>query len=199
LKRETGCVKLQCTFHLIPKFVGTKLAAYFFMNIFETISHLLGLGIEPKDLTFLQIALRAVIVFLATLALARVAARRFLSKITALDAIVGFILASMLARAVNGSAPFFPTLGGGFVVVLLHRVLAALAYRFKWFETLTKGGAELLIKDGRLHQPTARRHYLTERDISEELRLNGSIEFINEAKAAFVERSGGVSVVKSKD
>jgi hypothetical protein len=105
------------------------------------LSHLLGLGVEPKDLTFLQISLRAVIVFFALLAMVRVGAKRFLAKLTALDAIVGFILASMLARAVNGSAAFFPTLAGGFVVVFLHRLLSALAFRFKWLETLIKGNA----------------------------------------------------------
>jgi hypothetical protein len=35
-------------------------------NSFET---LLGLSVEPKDLTFVQISLRGIIVFLATLAM----------------------------------------------------------------------------------------------------------------------------------
>ena len=167
------------------------------MNVFDTMSHLLGLGVDPKELNFLQVSLRGVVVLIATLVMARVAPKRFLSKMTALDAILGFILASMLARAVNGSAAFFPTLGGGFVVVLLHRLLSALSYHIKWFETLTKGNAELLIKDGRLDERVARQNHLTERDISEELRLNGGVEIISEAKAAFVERSGAVSVIKA--
>jgi hypothetical protein len=41
----------------------------------------------------------------------RVANKRIFSKTTAFDAVLGFIMASMLARAVNGSAAFFPTLG----------------------------------------------------------------------------------------
>jgi uncharacterized membrane protein YcaP (DUF421 family) len=62
--------------------------------------------------------LRGVIVFIATLAIIRCGDRRFLSQKTAFDAVLGFILASMLARAVNGTAAFFPTLGGGFVLVI---------------------------------------------------------------------------------
>jgi len=73
---------------------------------------LLGLGSDAADLTFLQISLRGVVVFVAALAIVRCGDRRFLSQTTAFDAVLGFILASMLARAVNGTAAFFPTLGG---------------------------------------------------------------------------------------
>lgn len=37
------------------------------MNIFLSVQLLLGLGAEPKELTFLQISLRGVIVFFAAL------------------------------------------------------------------------------------------------------------------------------------
>jgi uncharacterized membrane protein YcaP (DUF421 family) len=76
------------------------------------LNSLLGLGREATALTFLQISLRGVIVFIATLIIVRCGDRRFLSQKTAFDAVLGFILASMLARAVNGTAAFFPTLGG---------------------------------------------------------------------------------------
>ena len=87
---------------------------------------LLGLGRDATSLTFLQISLRGVIVFFAALVIVRCGDRRFLSQKTAFDAVLGFILASMLARAVNGTAAFLPTLGGGFVLVMLHRALAVL-------------------------------------------------------------------------
>ena len=61
--------------------------------------------------------------------------RRFLSQKTAFDAVLWFILASTLARAVKGTAAFFPTLGGGFVLVILHRVLAYWSLRCSDQET----------------------------------------------------------------
>ena len=73
---------------------------------------LLGLGSDAAGLTFVQISLRGVVVFVAALVIVRCGDRRFLSQKTAFDAVLGFILASMLARAVNGTAAFFPTLGG---------------------------------------------------------------------------------------
>jgi uncharacterized membrane protein YcaP (DUF421 family) len=167
-------------------------------HLYEMLSQILGLELDPKNLSFLQISLRGVIVFIAALTMVRVADKRFLGKMTALDAILGFILASVLARAVNGSVAFFPTLGAGFVIVFFHRLLAALSYRFEIVDRLTKGDAELLIKDGRLIESVAKRNHITEKDLLEELRLNGNVEEMTQAKVAFIERSGEVSVVPSR-
>src|SRR5258708_17369356 len=103
---------------------------------YDFVSPLLGLGAEPKDLTFIQISLRGVIVFIATLVMIRLGHKRSLSRKTAFDAVLIVILASVLSRAINGSAAFFATLGGGFVLVFLHRLLAYIAYHSHWFRCL---------------------------------------------------------------
>ena len=69
-------------------------------TVLEHLEVLLGLGHEAGSLSFLQISLRGVIVFVAALVIVRCGDRRFLSQKTAFDAVLGFILASMLARAV---------------------------------------------------------------------------------------------------
>ena len=96
-----------------------------FWNSFET---LLGLGVEPRDLTFVQISLRGIIVFLVTLVAVRLGHKRSLSRKTPFDAVLLVILAAVLSRAINGSAAFFATLGGGVVLVVLHRLFAFLAF-----------------------------------------------------------------------
>jgi uncharacterized membrane protein YcaP (DUF421 family) len=107
-----------------------------FSQFFEA---LLGLGVEPKQLTFLQVALRALIVFLTTLIMVRLASKRSLAEKTAFDAVLIVVIASMLARAINWSAPFFASLGTGFVLVLLHRLLGIAAYYSHGFGILIKG------------------------------------------------------------
>src|SRR2546429_9341272 len=92
--------------------------------IYNFCAPLLGLDLEPKDLTFLHISLRGIIVFLATLIMIRLGHKRSLARKTAFDAVLIVILASVLSRAVNGSAAFFATLGGSFAIVRLHRLLA---------------------------------------------------------------------------
>src|SRR5204863_8153896 len=115
---------------------------------------ILGLELEPKDLSFIQISLRGIIVFTIALVIIRVANKRFLSKMTAFDALLGFIMASMLARAVNGSAAFFPTLGAGFVLVGVHALLAALSFRSEKFGVLVKGNSVTVVKEGKPNQKT---------------------------------------------
>ncbi len=47
----------------------------------------------------------------AALVMIRLGTKRSLAEKTAFDAVLLIVLASILARAVNGSAAFFPTLG----------------------------------------------------------------------------------------
>lgn len=159
---------------------------------------LLGLGQEPKSLTFLQVAVRGIMVFIIALIMVRLGDKRFLSKKTAFDAILGFILASMLARAVNGSAAFWPTLGGGFVLVGLHRLLAFLSRRSYRFGVLVKGTRDLVIRDGQIIQSGMRRNDLSEEDLLEDLRLHGNVDDPRQIKVAYAERNGDVSVVPQK-
>src|SRR5438105_12277093 len=128
------------------------------MPALKAFSEWLGLNVEPRDLTLLQVSLRGVIVFIAALVLLRIADRRFLAKLSAFDALLGFILASMLARAINGSASFLPTLGGGLILVGLHRLLGWVAFRFPPLEKLLKGRPNVLVRDGKLMAGALKSH-----------------------------------------
>ncbi len=158
-------------------------------------SEFLGLHLQPKDLTVLQVCFRGVIVFLVSLVMLRLADRRFLGKMAAFDVLLGFVLASMLARAINGSAPFVPTLVGGFVLVFMHRIFSTLAFHFDWFGKLIKGDAEVLVEDGQQRLDALRRHKISEKDLLEEIRINGQMSAVEAVRAATIERNGQISVV----
>jgi len=72
-------------------------------EIQNTVLTLLGLGVESKELTFLQISMRGVVVLIATLIIVRLGQKRSLGKKTAFDAVLLVILASALARAIKGT------------------------------------------------------------------------------------------------
>ena len=165
-------------------------------TVLADLGALLGLGREAASLTFVQISLRGMIVFLAALVIVRCGDRRFLSQKTAFDVVLGFILASMLARAVNGTAAFFPTLGGGFILVLLHRCLAYWAQRSHTFGLLIKGRSDVIVRDGTLDVAAARRNRLSEHDLHEDLRLHGNVADVRDVLLAVLERNGHVSVVR---
>ena len=118
---------------------------------------LLGLGREAEGLTFLQISLRGVVVFVAALVIVRCGDRRFLSQKTAFDAVLGFILASMLARAVNGTTAFFPTLGGGFRSSSSIGI-SNWSRRSHAFGLLIEGRSDVIVRDGTLDEIAARRN-----------------------------------------
>ena len=158
---------------------------------------LLGLGVDPKELTFLQVSLRGVIVFIATLVMVRISSKRSLAEKTAFDAALIIIIASVLARAVNGSAPFFPTLGIGFVLVLLHRLLGVAAYYSHGFGILIKGKAAVLVENGRLQRRNMRLNQISEHDLEEDMRLDAGTEDVSKIEVARVERSGDISFIKA--
>lgn len=161
-------------------------------------SHFLGLDLQPKDLTILQVCLRGVIVFLVSLVMVRVADKRFLGKMSAFDVLLGFVLASMLARAINGSAPFVPSLVGGFVLVFVHRLFATLAFHFDWFGRLVKGDGEVLVENGQRRHDALRKNKITEKDLLEELRMNGQTSSVEAVRTATIERNGQISVVPAQ-
>ncbi len=158
---------------------------------------LLGLGARPEDLTFVQISLRGIVVFLATLMMIRLGHKRSLARKTAFDAVLIIILASVLARAINGSAAFFATLGCGFVIVALHRLLAFIAYHSHWFGCLLKGRPEVIVEDGNLILGTMLRNHISEHDLEEDLRLDARMEDTSKVKIARVERGGDISFIKA--
>src|SRR2546423_13724076 len=137
-------------------------------TISQLFNGLLGLGVEPKELTFLQISIRGIIVFVATLLMIRLGHKRSLARKTPFDAVLIVILASVLSRAINGSAAFFATLGGSLVIVLIHRLFAFIAYHSHSFGCLLKGRPDVIVENGNPIWPAMRRNHISEHDLEED-------------------------------
>ena len=169
------------------------------MNMFsQLLQPLLGIGIEPKELSFLQVSIRGVIVFVATLIMVRLSSKRSLAEKTAFDAVLVVIVGSMLARVINGSGPFFPTLGGGFILVLLHRLFGLAAYYSHGFGILIKGKPAVLVQNGKLQHKNMLWNHISEHDLEEDMRLEARTEDLSKIKVARVERSGDISFIEAK-
>ena len=162
------------------------------------VSTLLGLEVEPKYLTFAQISLRGVIVMIFTLIIMRLGDKRSLSKKSAFDAALLIILASVLARAINGSAAFFATLGGSAMIVALHRILAYASCRSDGLRRLIKGKPNELVRNGAFIRPNMRRDHVADEDVREDLRLDGEEDLAN-IKVARLECSGDISFIKKNE
>src|SRR5205814_4465123 len=167
------------------------------MNAFwNFVGPLLGLGARPEELTFVQISLRGVVVFIATLVMLRLGHKRSLARKTAFDAVLLVILASVLSRAINGSAAFFATIGGGFIIVFLHGLLAWAAYYSHSLGLLLKGAPEVIVQDGQMIRDVMRSNHVSEHDLEEDLRLDDNCDSLEEVRLARIERSGDISFIK---
>ena len=153
----------------------------------------LGLGIEPKDLTLLHVSLRGIVVLTVTLIIMRVGHKRSLARKTAFDAVLLVILASVLSRAINGSASFYPTLGGSLVLVGFHRLVGFAAYRWHGLGLLIKGEPAVLVRDGKRQRDAMRRDHISDHDLEEDMRLGAKTEDLSKIRSARLERSGDIS------
>jgi uncharacterized membrane protein YcaP (DUF421 family) len=161
----------------------------------EFLNTVLGLGVEPKNLTFFQISLRGFSVFAAALVMLRIGDRRALSQKTPFDTVLIVLLAAVLSRAINGSAPFFASIGGSFVIVVLHGILAKVCCRYHAVGRWLKGELYVLVRDGQLCSETMKKKCVTEHDIEEDMRLSAKTEDLIDIKIARLERSGDLSFI----
>lgn len=169
-----------------------------FEAVWDQLQTLLGLGRDVGDVDGAQMALRTILIYAFSLVIVRLGSKRFLSEATAFDVIVGIMLGSIMSRAINGSAPFLPTLFGGFVLVGMHWLLGVLAYHASWFGTLVKGDPVLLIKDGNVQREGMRRAGLSNNDLEQALRLRSNQTDPTKIQLAYLERNGSISVLPCK-
>ena len=159
----------------------------------------LGLGLEGKDINVWQMSLRAVVVFTAAIALVRLGNQRFMGKSTALDVMLGIVFGAVVSRAITGNAPFFPTLAAGLVLVILHWMLSAIAFRSHRFGVLVKGKDLLLVREGEILWENMRRAHITRADLEEAMRQHGKTPDLGQIGAAHLERNGEISILPKKE
>lgn len=168
-------------------------------GITQIANHLIGQSDVARSLTALQMAVRSALVYLGGLAIVRLGKNRVLGRSTAFDIILGFVLGSLLSRAINGGAPIIPTLAAALTLLLLHWGIALVALRSKKLDGILKGHRILLVEDGRVRTENLRIAVVSRSDLLEALRLAGKPEDLDAVRCAYLERSGQIStVVESK-
>lgn len=163
-----------------------------------SLSSLLGLENAPKDLTLVQITLRGVLVLGASVFMVRVSDRRSLAQKSAFDLVLIVVIASVLARAINGSSPLFATIGGAFTLILLHRALAWAILKWPVLGRLIKGQPVVLLRSGVFQKEAMTAQLVSEEDFEEDMRLEAKTEDKSEIKTARLETSGDISFIKNE-
>ena len=156
---------------------------------------LLGLGTKPQSLTILQIAMRALLIYLAGFVMLRFGEHRFLGKNTAFDIILGFIFGSLLSRAINGAEPLGATLLAGLVLLTMHWLFAAISLHSDRLQQLITGSPISLVENGEVQQEGLRRSRISKAMLRENLRIQGQLTNPAQVREAYYEPSGNVSVI----
>ncbi|MFL6237442.1 MAG: DUF421 domain-containing protein [Thermoanaerobaculia bacterium] len=159
---------------------------------------LFGAGQEAKDVDAVQVCFRAVLIYFFGWAILRIGGNRFLGRETAFDVVLGFVLGSVLSRAINGSSTLLMATAASIVLVATHHLLAWATFRSRRLSEIFKGSPRLLIEDGRILPEGTSKYHLSPGDLEEALRLNAHLTDPRKVKEARFERNGKVSVVKKE-
>src|ERR1044072_8941805 len=135
------------------------------MNAFTSfLQSMIGPDGQPKDLTMMQLCLRAFVIFILGLAMVRIGDRRSLSENTGFDTLFLVLIGAVLARAINGSAAFLTTLGCAFFLMIIHRIFAFIAFHSHAFGKLIKGDPARLVTNGEIDWKAMKKHLVSEHD-----------------------------------
>jgi uncharacterized membrane protein YcaP (DUF421 family) len=151
------------------------------------------IGREDGMITWWQMSIRGVLVFVYGLLLVRLAGRRVFGKLTVFDIVLAVLVGPNLSRTLTASAPFVPTLAATAVIALAHWSITFLALHSKFVGRLVKGEVVPLVRDGEVDWRAMRRHGLSEGDLEEAARNAGVFE-LDQIRTAVIERSGRISV-----
>jgi len=156
-------------------------------------------GQEPYEkLSAYQVIARAAVVYIAALIILRVGKRRFLGNYSAFDILLGFIMGSVMGRAITGAIRFVDMVLVVVVLMVLHLLLATVSYYWPGFSRVVESMPRKLIVDGEIQQDAMQRSKIDKNDLLQALREEGNIESPEEVKAAYLERDGKITVIPSR-
>ncbi len=151
-------------------------------------------AIDGSRITAAQMAVRAVVVYIAVIIIVRLGKKRFLGKGSAFDIILGVMLGAVAGRAISGGAPVVPSLAACAAMVALHWIFSLAAVRSHWLGSIIKGNAQVIVHDGKVDEQALHGCHLSARDLEEELR-HRNVASLDRVAEARLERSGNISIV----
>jgi uncharacterized membrane protein YcaP (DUF421 family) len=153
------------------------------------------IGENEKDLSPMQMAIRAVLVFIIALIMIRLSGRRAFGMHSPFDIVSSILLGAILSRSVIGGCPFFSPIAGSIAIVGLHWIIARVSTHNDKFGMVVKGKAKLLYEDGKLFRKNMLAGFISQKDLEEAMRKE-NIDSLGKVKSASMERDGTISIVK---
>jgi len=151
---------------------------------------------DGKDLSVLQMSLRAMLVFVIALVLIRVSGRRSFGLHAPLDNIIVILLGAILSRAVVGASPFGPVIGATVIIVVMHRLFGLVISRHSRLARGIEGEKIGLYENGRFIHENMSRCMVSPEDIAYAVRKALQQDDLYSVKRIYMESNGEITVVK---
>ena len=169
----------------IPARVGTRHAPY-------------ALVLVPTQ-PLLEIVVRVCVIYAALLVMVRVAGKREVGQLSALDLLAMLVLSETVSPALTAQdTSLTAALVAAGTLLAATALTSRLTFHSRRAERWIEGAPAVLVKDGRIVEKTARRERVTRQELETALRNHG-VEDLAEVRRAVVEPSGEITVVTVGD
>jgi uncharacterized membrane protein YcaP (DUF421 family) len=152
-------------------------------------------GSDEGPITWWQMTIRGLFLFLYGVLLVRVAGPRLFGGAAVLDLMLAVIIGSNLSRALTATAPLFPTVAATAAIVFAHWLLARLAVRYEFISWLVKGRRVRLVRCGTIDWTAMRRHAIGRGDLLDAAREAGILD-VEQIEDAYLQRNGKILVTR---
>ncbi|MBP9673656.1 MAG: DUF421 domain-containing protein [Bacteriovoracaceae bacterium] len=154
------------------------------------------MNIFHPDLSLLNLAFRAIVVYFSILLLLRISGKRQLGQMGATEFVALLLISNAVQNAMNGGDN---SLTGGVVlaVVLIacSVLISFLTYRSSFFSMLFEGTPTLLVHHGKIIKKNLFKERLRESELMALLRKQG-VHNLHEISTAILEADGTLSITK---
>ncbi|STX28505.1 Protein of uncharacterised function (DUF421) [Legionella beliardensis] len=152
-----------------------------------------------SDILNFELYFRTSIVTLYALALFRAGSSRLLGKYSPLDLIITIVIGAVLGASIVGTLPLISSLVSTGLIVIIHRGLLLISFKYSWVERFIRGNEKVVVKDGKYIEKNLQKTHLTAADVLQALRVQQGEINIKKVYRSFVESDGRISFIMSND
>jgi uncharacterized membrane protein YcaP (DUF421 family) len=148
---------------------------------------------------FIEIILRAIIVYIILLGAMRLMGKRLASRLNRNElAAISTLAAAVGIPLLTPDRGVLPGVIIALVVVLVQRTIAHLSFKYQPFERATQGAISVLVTDGQLQLKAMKSSRISREQLFSQLRLK-KIRHLGEVKRMYMEASGAFTIIQAKD
>lgn len=145
----------------------------------------------------IEIALRAIVVYLFIILAIRIFGKRELSQLSVIDLVFILLISNAVQNAMVG--PNNSLLGGliaAFSLFVINSLLQYLAFRSKKINKFLEGDAVMLIYKGKILSDHLKKAFVSEDELEEAVREHGVAQ-ISDVDLAILETDGNISIISN--